>query len=75
MAGKKIRSRTSQNSISVSSLSNRPINVQNSNNTTRLKPADELLSMTKEELKTECRKRGQKTTGNKTELVWGALCL
>lgn len=28
-----------------------------------------LSSLTKDQLKVECRKRGQKTTGNKTELV------
>lgn len=28
-----------------------------------------MASMTKEQLKIECRKRGQKTSGNKTELV------
>lgn len=28
-----------------------------------------LSAMNKEQLRTECRKRGQKTTGNKTELV------
>lgn len=28
-----------------------------------------LLTLTKEQLKVECRKRGQKTTGTKTELV------
>lgn len=28
-----------------------------------------MTSMTKEQLKIECRKRGQKTSGNKTELV------
>ncbi|EFA04843.1 vacuole membrane protein 1 isoform X1 [Tribolium castaneum] len=69
MAGKKIRSRTSQNSISVSSLSNRTLNVATSSNPVRGKPADELLAMTKEQLKNECRKKGQKTTGNKIELL------
>lgn len=29
-----------------------------------------LSSLTKDQLKIECRKRGQKTTGNKTELVF-----
>lgn len=72
MAGKKIRSRTSQNSISVSCLSNRTVNVTPSNNPARGRPIDELLAMTKEQLKNECRKKGQKTTGNKTELVWHA---
>ncbi|RZB40723.1 vacuole membrane protein 1 [Asbolus verrucosus] len=67
--GKKIRSRTSQNSISVSCLSNRPVNVSNSNNTSRPRPTDELLGMTKDQLKMECRKRGQRTTGNKSELL------
>lgn len=33
------------------------------------KSADELLTMTKEQLKIECRKRGQKCTGTKAELV------
>lgn len=28
-----------------------------------------LAAMNKEQLRAECRKRGQKTTGNKTELV------
>lgn len=68
MAGKKIRSRTSQTSISVSALSNRNINV--GNNAPKQKASDELLAMTKEQLKIECRKRGQKTSGNKAELVW-----
>ncbi|KAJ8958050.1 hypothetical protein NQ318_002059 [Aromia moschata] len=35
----------------------------------RSKSVDELLAMTKEQLKNECRKRGQKSTGTKTELV------
>lgn len=30
--------------------------------------------LTKEQLKVECRKRGQKTTGNKNELVGGSFC-
>lgn len=29
-----------------------------------------LMSLTKDQLKTECRKRGQKTSGTKTELVF-----
>ncbi|KAL1489433.1 hypothetical protein ABEB36_014328 [Hypothenemus hampei] len=33
------------------------------------KSIDELLSLTKEQLKTECRKRGQKCSGNKQELL------
>lgn len=32
-----------------------------------------LLTLTKEQLRAECRKRGQKTTGNRTELV--TICL
>lgn len=32
-----------------------------------------LSSLTKDQLKVECRKRGQKTTGNKTELVLNSL--
>lgn len=34
-----------------------------------------LLTLTKEQLKVECRKRGQKTTGTKTELVAFSLYL
>uniref|UniRef100_A0AAR5Q4E2 SAP domain-containing protein n=2 Tax=Dendroctonus ponderosae TaxID=77166 RepID=A0AAR5Q4E2_DENPD len=33
------------------------------------KSADELLNLTKEQLKAECRKRGQKCSGNKQELL------
>ncbi|KAF7283516.1 hypothetical protein GWI33_000351 [Rhynchophorus ferrugineus] len=33
------------------------------------KSVDELFNLTKEQLKQECRKRGQKSTGNKQELV------
>lgn len=69
MAGKRIRSRTSQSSISISNLMNRPLTVTNSTNTAGPKPSVDLLSLTKEQLKIECRKRGQKTSGTKTELV------
>lgn len=34
-----------------------------------------LLTLTKDQLKVECRKRGQKTTGTKTELVLSVLHL
>jgi len=37
------------------------------------KSVDELLCLTKEQLKAECRKRGQKCSGNKQELVGGSL--
>lgn len=32
--------------------------------------AEMLATMSKEQLRTECRKRGQKSTGNKNELVF-----
>lgn len=72
MGGKKIRSRKSNDSIPVTSLSNRSVNLNSSNssNVNRNKLPEDLLSLTKEQLKLECRKRGQKTTGTKTELVW-----
>ncbi|KAK9876353.1 hypothetical protein WA026_012662 [Henosepilachna vigintioctopunctata] len=69
MAGKKNRSHNSLNSVPVPTLNNCPANIvqkcQNRNN----KTTDELLSMSKEQLKLECRKRGQKTNGNKSELL------
>lgn len=39
----------------------------NNANTNRIQT---LATLTKEQLKIECRRRGQKTTGNKTELVF-----
>lgn len=64
MAGKKNRSKAAQNSVSAGS---KGVNVPTNS---IKKDADELLAMTKEQLKIECRKRGQKTSGNKAELVW-----
>ncbi|CAG9767852.1 unnamed protein product [Ceutorhynchus assimilis] len=37
--------------------------------TLKSKSLDELLNLTKEQLKAECRRRGQKSTGNKQELL------
>lgn len=65
MAGKKNRSRNSTQNFTV-----RPTMANNLTQPNRLnKSVDELLTMTKEQLKTECRKRGQKCTGTKAELV------
>ncbi|KAF5307405.1 hypothetical protein FQR65_LT06919 [Abscondita terminalis] len=68
MAGKRIRSRNSHNSIPVTNLTNRTIPQQTTNNKGHKVP-DDLLTLTKEQLKAECRRRGQKTTGTKVELL------
>lgn len=76
MAGKRIRSRNSQNSIPVTNLTNRTtIQTAKVTNTVGLKVPDDLLTLTKEQLKAECRRRGQKTTGTKVELVCLELCV
>lgn len=73
MAGKKIRPRNSQNSVPVANLANRPLatppkSAGGGSNSSKLS-SEQLLALTKEQLKVECRKRGQKTTGNRKELV------
>lgn len=73
MTGKKIRPRNSQNSVPVANLVNRPLatpskNAGGGSNSSKI-PSEHLLTLTKEQLKVECRKRGQKTTGNRKELV------
>lgn len=76
MAGKRIRSRNSHNSIPVTNLSNRTAShTANVTNTVGPKVPDDLLTLTKEQLKAECRRRGQKTTGTKVELVCLELCV
>ncbi|KAL3271270.1 hypothetical protein HHI36_021761 [Cryptolaemus montrouzieri] len=69
MAGKKNRSQNSLNSIPVTSLNNPPSKSVQKSHARNKKTTDELLNMSKEQLKSECRKRGQKTTGNKNELL------
>ncbi|KAF5286550.1 hypothetical protein FQA39_LY16233 [Lamprigera yunnana] len=70
MAGKRIRSRNSHNSIAVTNLTNRAVPQQTTlANTKGHKVPDDLLMLTKEQLKAECRRRGQKTTGTKVELL------
>lgn len=54
MARKKVRARSSQSSIHTNTAN---------------KLASDLMRLTKEQLKAECRKRGLKTTGTKSELV------
>lgn len=73
MAGKKIRPRNSQNSVPVANLVNRPLATSSKgagggSNSSKISN-EQLLTLTKEQLKVECRKRGQKTTGNRKELV------
>lgn len=76
MAGKRIRSRNSHNSIPVTNLSNRTApQTANVTNTAGPRVPDDLLSLTKEQLKAECRRRGQKTTGTKVELVCLVQCI
>ncbi|KAB0791277.1 hypothetical protein PPYR_03077 [Photinus pyralis] len=69
MAGKRIRSRNSHNSIPVTNLTNRAVPQTTVTSTGGHKVPDDLLSLTKEQLKAECRRRGQKTTGTKVELL------
>ncbi|XP_023311263.1 vacuole membrane protein 1-like [Anoplophora glabripennis] len=70
MSGRKTRksSVNKQNIKNVSSLASSSSN-NISNSASRSKSVDELLSLTKEQLKNECRQRGLKMSGTKTELV------
>lgn len=69
MAGKNTLSQNSANAIPVAHFNNYHTNSVHKNQNKIPKTSKELKSMTKKKLKSECRQRGQKTSGNKLELV------
>ena len=66
MGGKRVRPKTSETPPILQNLNTVRRQQQQHD---RFKGPDDLHALTKEQLKLECRKRGQKTTGTKTELV------
>lgn len=66
MAGNR-RARNQSNSIAIP----RQNSTSDSGKTRQNLNAESLASMSKEQLRAECRKRGQRSTGNKAELVQG----
>lgn len=68
MVGKRGKTKPPHANIPVSGAPNQVI-AANSCVGGRTRNFDDLQTLTKEQLKLECRKRGQKTTGTKNELV------
>ncbi|KAI4454613.1 membrane-associated progesterone receptor component-related [Holotrichia oblita] len=68
MVGKRGKTKTPHVNTPVSVASNQVI-ATNSYVGGRMRSFDDLQTLTKEQLKLECRKRGQKTTGTKNELL------
>lgn len=68
MAGKRTgKAKTSYSTVPFSNNSNQL--PTNNHVGSRTRTLDDLQTLTKEQLKVECRKRGQKTSGTKNELV------
>ncbi|KRT80765.1 hypothetical protein AMK59_5975, partial [Oryctes borbonicus] len=68
MVGKRGKTKAHPSNVALSNSSNQ-VNAASNHVGGRTRTLDDLQALTKEQLKLECRKRGQKTTGTKHELL------